>query len=432
MHRWDPSKIGIPGLALLSVGVLVVALGAFLESRRVQTLSVAAGSARGESYLLCQALKKVVERHHPTIHLEIRETAGTSENLQLLDAKKVHLATAQADIPAGSNARLVVYLYEDVFQLLVPSDSQVKQFIDLRGKRIALPRKGGQYSSFLAVARHFGLGEGDFEFIGRDEPAADEAFGAGQADAVFRVRALGNPVLTRLAQQHKVRFVPIQQAAAMRIQLPALEASVIPEGAYLGNPAVPPADLPSVAVRRTLLAHREANAGAIQAITQTLIERRQEIADAIQPEFAELKPLLAGLKAPEMQSGLGAEIHAGARDYLERDKPGFIQSHADYLGLIVTLVVLGGSWLWELKRLIERRQKNMADEYSAKVILLMGEARASCESLALAEIEEKLLDLLSRAVRDLDEDKMSEDSFQTFRAVLQIALDVVERRRLAV
>jgi uncharacterized protein len=431
MHRWDPSKIGIPGLALLSVAVLVVALGVFLETRRVQTLTIAAGSARGESYLLAQALKTVVERHHPTIRLHIRETAGTSENLQLLDAKGAQLATAQADIPTGSTARLVVYLYDDVFQLLVPAESKIKTFVDLQGKRIALPPKGGQYASFLAVAAHFGLLPADFQFIGQDEPAADQAFQSGQADALFRVRALGNPFLTRLAHQQNIRFIPIQQAAAMRIQLPALETSLIPEGAYRGHPPIPPADLPSVAVRRTLLAHRNANPAAIQAITQTLIERRQEIADSIQPEYAELKPILAGLKAPEIQSGLGAEIHQGARDYLERDKPGFIQSHADYLGLIVTLVVLGGSWLWELKRLIERRQKNQADEFSAKVVVLMNEARACADLNLLAGIEESLLDLLTSAVRDLDDDKLSEDSFQTFRAVLQIALDVVKRRRLA-
>jgi hypothetical protein len=39
-----------------------------------------------------------------------------------------------------------------------------------------------------------------------------------------------------------------------------------------------------------------------------------------------------------------------------------------------------------------------------------------------------LLAILTKAVYDLDGDKLSEESFQSFRAVLQIALDVTKER----
>jgi hypothetical protein len=44
----------------------------------------------------------------------------------------------------------------------------------------------------------------------------------------------------------------------------------------------------------------------------------------------------------------------------------------------------------------------------------------------------QLLAMLTEAVEDLDRDRMSQDSFQSFRVVWQIALDVIRERRSAI
>src|SRR6202020_134487 len=174
----------------------------------------------------------------------------------------------------GPRARSVAVLYDDTFQLLVPKQSQAKSLVELEGKRIALAQSGGQFQSFLHVADHFGLHQADFQFVGTSDEDAGEAFLNGGAEAIFRVRALGDPSIQQLVQSGKVRFLPIAHAAAMRIKNPAFEAAVIPEGAYLGNPPVPSQDFPTVAVQRTLLARDNASATAVRAVTEALIERR--------------------------------------------------------------------------------------------------------------------------------------------------------------
>ena len=50
----------------------------------------------------------------------------------------------------------------------------------------------------------------------------------------------------------------------------------------------------------------------------------------------------------------------------------------------------------------------------------------------LAESWRELLNILSEAVRDLDADKLSEESFNSFRAILQIGLEVTKERRAVV
>jgi TRAP transporter TAXI family solute receptor len=431
MLKLDAFRLRIIVLALIST-TLAATFAIFLyQDRRTQTLKLAAGSSTGESFIVASALKKVIERRQPRIKIEILETGGTAENLEMLENRRADLAAAQADVPALGSARVVAILYEDHFQVLAKDTSGVRSFADLKGKRIALPQRGGQYRSFIAVAEHFGLAASDFQFVGADDRSADQIFLDGQADAVFRVRALGNPSMMKLARTAQAHFVPIPQGAAMRIKYPSFQPSVIPEGAYLGNPSIPAEDLATIAVQRTLLAHRDADAAAIQLLTATLVEHRPEIAHEIPDALSDVRPLLAGVKHPETQTGLGAPVHDGAQAYYDKDKPSFIQEHADFVALIVTVIVLLGSWVWEAKGWIERRQKNQADLFSHDVIRLMNEAQTTRDVAKLDSIRHELLPILTDAVGALDEDRISEESFQSFRVVWQISLDLIRERRHA-
>ena len=420
------------GIAIAAVSLSVIAgLGiAWLQGSRLQRLTLAAGSQAGESYILGNALKKVVERHHPKIRIALLETGGTIENLQMLEDKRAQLATAQTDVLPGPTARILAVLYNDTFQLLVLKDSPIRSFANLRGQRIALAQAGGQFQSFLRVAEHFGMHQADFRFVGSSDDAADEAFANGQADAIFRVRALGNPSIQRLVQSARVRFVPIEHASAMKIKHPAFETAVIPEGAYLGNPPVPAENLPTVAVQRTLLARDDANEGAIRAVTAVLMERREEIMQEIPEQMTEVRLLLAQVRRPEPQAGLGPPLHAGALSYYDKDKPSFLLAHADYVGLILTVVLMAGSWIWELKRWMQRQQKNTADQYSNRIVALMGSAQKTDTPALLEVIWQELLAILTEAVHDLDADKLSEESFESCRSILQIAIDVTRDRRV--
>ncbi len=268
-----------------------------------------------------------------------------------------------------------------------------------------------------------------FVFVGSSDAGADEAFSGGHADAIFRVRALGNPSIQALAQSGEVRFIPIEHAAAMKIKQPAFEPARIPEGAYLGNPPVPAQDLPTVAVQRTLLARDSVNEAAIRAVTGVLMERRQGIMEEIPQQMAEVRLLLAQVRRPEVQSGLGPPLHVGAASYYDKDKPSFLQANADYVGLILTVALMAASWIWELKRWMQSQQKNTADQYSNRVVSLMGLAQQADSLPSLEDVWRDLLTILAEAVHDLDADKPSEKSFNSFRSILQIAMDVTRDRR---
>jgi uncharacterized protein len=425
----DVNRVVRIAMFLVTASFLIGIAAVLWQQSRTQYLTLAAGDSSGESYILGSALKTVVERHYPRVRITLLKTGGTAENLAMLEAGRAQLATAQSDILPGPAARILAVLYDDTFQLMVPQSSQMRHFVDLRGTRIALARTGGQFQSFLRVAEHFGLHEADFRFVGSNDETADEAFLNGQADAIFRVRAIGNPSIQRLVQSNKVRFLPIEHAVAMKIKHPAFLPASIPEGAYSGDPAVPSQDLPTIAVHRTLLARDNANGSAIQAITAVLMERQQELMQEIPAQLTEVRLLLAQVRRPDPQTGFGPALHPGALNYYDKDKPTFLQTNADFVGLLVTTGFMVASWIWQLNRWMQKQQKNAADIYSNRVVALIGAAQEVDSIAPLDGIWRDLLAILAEAVRALDDEKISEESFHSLRSILQIGMDVTRERR---
>jgi uncharacterized protein len=429
MAKLDFNRVLRMTLVALSIAVISGLAIAWWQLSKTSHLTFAAGASSGESYILGKALKTVVERHYPKVRITLLETGGTVENLKMLEDGRAQLAAAQSDIPPGPKARAVAILYDDTFQLLVPENSQIRNILGLRGRRIALAQSGGQFQSFLHVADHFGLHPADFLFVGASDEDAEDAFLKGRADAIFRVRALGDPSIQQLVQSGKARFLPIDHAAAMRIKYPAFNAAQIPQGAYSGDPAVPAQDFPTVSTQRTLLARDDANATAVRAVTAALIERRHEIMQEIPASMTEVRLLLVQTRRPELTTGLAPAVHPGALSFYDKDKPSFLLAHADYVGLIMTVVLMAGSWIWELKRWMQRQQKDKADEYSNRVVALIGKVQDVHSLEALDEAWRDLLKTLTEAVHDLDADTLSEESFNSFRSILQIGLEVTKERR---
>jgi uncharacterized protein len=414
----------------LAVAIVLVTAGlgyTVFENYRVHTLVLAAGGPDSESYVLAKALATVVERHHPHLHLVVRETGGTTENLAMLSDGRAQLAAAQADVPAGPMANLLAVLYRDDLQVFVRNDAKVTDFRSLRGKRIGLTRRGGQYQSFLVVADHLGLTAADFQFVGDDDASADRALLDQRADAVFRVRALGNRAVEKLVQANIGHFIPIEEVAGLVVRNSAFQASTIPRGVYAGIPPQPLADTPTVGVARTLLASRDTSPSDIYAVTSVLFSDRREIAEEIPQEDAGVRSLLADMKEAGALGGLPPPVHAGAKKFFDRDKS-FVLDHASFLGLLVTLGVLGLSWLRQLKHTMAKRRKTEGDRYADEIIQLLLLGQKSNSLYLINGIRSQLMVILREAVCALDQDNISNEAFQNMRGLWEISVDLLREQ----
>ncbi len=443
----DPlSKFVFISLGLFSMGLVAFSMWRIVGRLTAPEIILAAGDMQGESYIISQAIEKVVESKS-NIKITVQETGGTSESLEMLKTGQVQMAAAQADVASeemdvstrktkpskseGANAglRTVAVLYQDLFQLVV-RDPSLNKFTQLKGKTVALPAKGGQYKSFQKIAKHYGLS--DITITGNlkgqqdyDDTKAEEDFKSGRANALFRVRAVGNKGISTLVENHNGRLVTIPQAEAMKIKHPAFESTKIPQGAYKGNPAVPDEDLPTIAVSRLLVASDTVDKSVIREITRIILENPQAIADAVSPEHPEVKPLIANLKDPRESASAGLPpLHPGARAFYDRNQPSFVQENADYLALILTILLITFSWIRQIKVWMESSRKNEADEYIQSAINLM---KASSGNL---ENHQKQLDeIFKKAADALIDERISQESFRTFNEAYKTSREAIDRER---
>jgi protein-tyrosine-phosphatase len=63
------------------------------------------------------------------------------------------------------------------------------------------------------------------------------------------------------------------------------------------------------------------------------------------------------------------------------------------------------------------------------VVALIGGVQEVTSAAPLDETWRELLKILTEAVRDLDADKLSEESFNSFRVILQMGMEVAKERR---
>jgi uncharacterized protein len=372
-----------------------------------------------------QALKTVTERYYPRIKITVHESSGTTDSLNRLESRQAQMAAAQADVVPGPSARTVAVLFEDAFQLLVHKDVPVTQFVDLKGRRIALARSGGQYRSFQFLAQHYGLKESDMTFVGGDDEGAELAFARNEADAIFRVRPLHDAAIAHTVSGGAANFVPITDISALSADMPAYTASSIPKGAYAANPIIPPSDIPTVSVQRLLVARRDVENEVVYAILRILMERHDELAAAIPNDRPEIRSLIAHISRPVAGVGLNAGLHPGATAYYDRESTSFVRSHADLLALLLAGFVFAFMWFSQLGQLTAWRQKRRADQYNRQVLALLRESRLGKRERSMEQIRSDLTTLLLAAVQDLERDRLSEESFHSFHRIWQIAHDMI-------
>ncbi len=411
-------------LLVMSLGlVLVFGINFITNLNKVNHLTIAAGPSRGESYALSQAFAAKVATCTPKIRLHVLETLGDDQNIRLLEANKVQLATAPINNSVSPSVKLVTLLYSDMFQLVVTDKSGIKVISDLKGKRIAIaPPESSQDDFFWLLAKHYRLNKQDLNVVVMKGDVADEAFRNNQVDAVFRVRPPGNKPIQQLVQGSNGRLIPIEQAAAIKINYPQFESAKIPKGAYQGNVAIPPADLPTVSIQRMLVANPRVDSEVIRELTRILYEHRQELASRM--------PLATQMTSPNQGSGSILPLHPGALAYYERDKPSFIEQNSGALGFIFTVVLTIGSGIWQFKDQVEQKRKNRSDRYNQKLVAIIKDIQQCPDSFKLEELRGLLYAEFEIIVNALDKDQITPEAFQSLKFAWEAAMYALRDREV--
>ena len=417
------NRFALPVVALSVVMAGIFAVQWFRTQNQVHRLTIAAGGKDGQYYAFASALAKVVAKHQPRIQIQVLETEGSLQNEQLLQENQVELALLQSDTPVTPETKAVSFLFPEMFHLIARHKSGIESVKDLKGKRIALmPRGSGSYTLFWVISEHYGLKSSDFQAIALPPEQADRALRTGQVDALFRVIALGNPTVSELLQSSPTKLIPIDQAAALQLSLPALEESLIPKGTYNGAVPIPDRDLPVVAVRAILVTREDVNEGIISEITRILHETRNELVKE--------NPQAAMIRQPDSLLELGFSFHPGARNYYSQNEQNFIVQYAEPIGLVFSISVFAASGIWQLRMWWQGKQKNRTDFYNLEIMRSLEQIDAIEDIEKLAEVRSQLYKIFEKAIVDLDEDRISPESFQSFTFPWEVAMTTIRHREI--
>jgi len=391
------------GLALVLLGAAAVYWLRWQERAQVRLL-LGAGPADAESYALAQAISDVVRRYHPRVEILVVPSRGSSQNAALLGSGRLDLAIIQTEIRTPPVARLIAPLFADAFQLLAREGSGIRSPGQLRGKIVALPSVGSAgFASFWVLASHYGIDESDLSALSMSLEAATWAMRSEAVDAVFLSRPLGSPVVRDVIEGGNAYLVAIDQAQALRLNWPTVEVGTVPLGSYRGEPALPPSDLTTAAVRLLLTGREELDPGLIRDITEILFERRKEL--------MEISPLAASIVPPDRTGGTFMPVHEGAQRYYDRERPSFLQENAEVIALLLSLGALGIS---SLVRMTQQGRRRRLEAYNAELLALYRDVKDSDDPAAVAEAKEETLQVLVRVLDDAEEGAVTEEGFHVF------------------
>jgi hypothetical protein len=92
------------------------------------------------------------------------------------------------------------------------------------------------------------------------------------------------------------------------------------------------------------------------------------------------------------------------------------------MGFVLSFSVLLISSFWQFKVWLKGRQKNRADFYNLEILNLIDKIHASQTLEQLQDLRSQLFTILNEVVVDLDKDRISAESFQSFTFTWEVAV----------
>ncbi len=198
--------------------------------------------------------------------------------------------------------------------------------------------------------------------------------------------------------------------------IPQLRATRIPALTYSlpGNES----GIDALAVDMLLVARGDLKDEVVFDLTATLLEEKARFA-AVEPA------LFRWLRSSFDNDDLAFPLHRGARQYFERDEPGFLERYAETLNFLVYLTVLLLSGLVALGRWRARLRKDRIDAFYTRILDLRTRQDEQVPRELLEELEKMEREAFTALI---DERLAADDSFRIFTELAQGLRRDLERR----
>jgi TRAP transporter TAXI family solute receptor len=295
-------------------------------------VTLATGSPGGIFHPVGNAICRMfnLPSQHQTIPCIALSSEGAVENIRRVQSGKASFGLSQTDVAyaafhgegpfkptkvgpftfggADPKLRMLIALYPDEFTVVARSDSGIRDFQDLRGKRIGIGTSGAGYTFTRdVVLRYYNWTISDAERL-RELGSAEQnqALCSDKVDAIVFVAGHPSGLTQEATTGCAAKLVRVAgpQIDRLLAAYPYYEASVIPGGIYAGNPDA----VPTIGTRAILVTSSSIPDDLAYALVKAVFANFDD--------FRRLHPALAKLKLKDMvPSSAVIPIHPGALRY---------------------------------------------------------------------------------------------------------------------
>ncbi|MCD6035573.1 MAG: transporter solute receptor, family [Rickettsiales bacterium] len=319
------SKLKI--LTLTSLAITALVAGLVLSPAPVQAdkfVSIGTGGVTGVYYPTGGAICRLVNRGRKEhgIRCSVESTGGSIYNLNALRKGEMDFAVVQSDWqhhafggtgffkPQGKmeNLRSVFSLHNEAFTVVARADSGIKNFDDLKGKRVNIGSPGsGMRATMEVIMAAKGWDNSVFK-VASELKASEQpqALCDNKIDAMIYAAGHPNGAVQEVATSCETRIINVQGPEIDKLlkENPFYAYATIPGGMYAGTPE----DVKTFGVKATFVTTDTVDEEVVYQLVRAVFDNFEN--------FKTLHPVFAHLDPKEMvKEGNSAPLHKGAERY---------------------------------------------------------------------------------------------------------------------
>jgi TRAP transporter TAXI family solute receptor len=317
-------KIAVSAFAAAVAAGAFLAAGAPATQAQQKFITIGTGGVTGVYYPTGGAICRLVNKNRKThgIRCSVESTGGSVYNLNTIRAGELDMGVVQSDwqfhayhgsskfkdAGAFKDLRAVFSVHPEPFTVVARADSGIKNFNDLKGKRVNIGNPGsGQRGTMEVVMAALGWSKGDFSLASELKSAEQsKALCDNKIDAM--VFTVGHPSGSIKEASTTCDSVIVEVSGGAIDKLvndnDYYRHATIPGGMYRGSPN----DVKTFGVGATFVSSTATPADTVYHVVKAVFENFDS--------FKKLHPAFGVLQKKQMaRDGLSAPIHDGAAKY---------------------------------------------------------------------------------------------------------------------
>jgi uncharacterized protein len=262
------------------LAALIATYVMFVEPPPPRKIVIASGGQKGAYFRFAQKYAQGLQKDG--LSVEVRETAGSVENLHLLgqESSGVAVAIVQSGVASPDEAEqfyALGSLYREPLWVFYRGDQRLERLSQLAGKRIGVgPAGSGTYAIAMRLLSVNGLseskssnGSAQANFVREDVAAAAAALQKGDLDAAFFVAAIEADYIQSLLNNSGVKLLNFGQHEAYRRQFRFLSPVTVPAGLVNLGQNLPGQDVALLAPTAMLVVRKDFHPALIPLLLTT-------------------------------------------------------------------------------------------------------------------------------------------------------------------